>query len=94
MTPAEALRALTDGVTHEDEVAKRLWEKGLLRLQVTANGDLYCPLARYLLAETGIKTRIGVEAWYGPRGGFRGHLSAVLKRFVQAYDNGDYDNLI
>ena len=106
MTPVEALRELTEGVTHEDEVAKRLWEKGHLTHGVEAllkatSGNLqceyatYCPLSRYIYAETGIKAPIGVEAWYGARGsGTRGHLPAVLRRFVQAYDNGDYDNLI
>ena len=100
MTPVEALRELVEGVDHEDEIAKRLWERGHLGpLHVAPTlaevDGSYCPLARYIHAETGVRARIGVEAWYGARGsGSRGHLPAVLRRFVQAYDNGDYDNLI
>lgn len=99
MTPAEAVKELAQGLKDPDEVAKRLWEAGVLMPSselIEFGGMTYCPVARYVTKRTGLKQpmSIGVDSWSVRKTPHRGHMPKVLKEFVQLYDNGDYDNLI
>lgn len=96
MTPAEAVKELAQGLTHPDEVAKRLWEAGVLMRQGPIGLASYCPIARYVQQKAGITQQmsVGVKNWSVRRTSYKGHLPQVLRQFVQLYDNGDYDNLI
>lgn len=103
MTPAEAVAELARGLKDPDEVAKRLWEAGVLMpskesFEIARTVDdviaTYCPISRYIYRKTGVNAhiRVGVTSWT-VRGGPKGNLPRVLRDFVQHYDNGDYDNL-